>query len=741
MNTLSRPAPRAARSRRFLPLLLLLLPAPELLALEARLLRTDGRPAAGLEVSVVGRPGSVRTDKEGRFTLLPDPPLPATLVVSSDRGEIFPPLELVALPPAGQRAELVLAEAFRESVTVVGGVAPGVAASPAAATAVLGREDLDERKPQRLVDALEGVAGASRSEDGATGVPVLRGLARGRTLILLDDARVTAERRAGASATFLDPFVLGSVEIARGPGSVAYGSDAFGGVIHARPRDPVEGDPHLRWDLNQSGLADDEAAAGAEVNFDALGGAMLGEFHLREKGNSEDGDGREIHNSSARGRGGSLRWAGDTAAGRFRIGLAWDEGHDLGKPAASSTVIRASYPLEQSQRLNLGLDLPAAGGWTALEFRASLGSYRLVTERFRYAAPGVTQREDRSDVDAHDATLRFSAARPLAGGRFETGLDTSTRFGLEAIGTRQSYDADGNPTTFTTEVSIEEANRLAGGLYALWDRPINEKNSFSIGVRGDLVDTKNVGGWFGDRSTSNSSFSGHAAFTTGPFAGVTATLQVARGFRDPTLSDRYYRGISGRGFVTGNPDLEPETSRQGDATLRWTGDDGTQVALSGYLYEIDDLIERYQEGNDFYFRNRDQAEIRGLELEGAFPLPAGLVLQLAMTAIDSETKSDGRPLDGTPPFGGSLTLRWAAQDGYAWGRLNAFDDDDEAGPTEAPRPGFATVDAGVGWRFGEAIELRLIGRNLTDRHYRDSADVDAAWATGRSLSVGVLGRY
>ena len=47
-------------------------------------------------------------------------------------------------------------------------------------------------------------------------------------------------------------------------------------------------------------------------------------------------------------------------------------------------------------------------------------------------------------------------------------------------------------------------------------------------------------------------------------------MQVARGFRDPVLSDRYFRGPSGRGFITGNPDLDPETSVQFDVGVRYT---------------------------------------------------------------------------------------------------------------------------------------------------------------------------
>ena len=72
---------------------------------------------------------------------------------------------------------------------------------------------------------------------------------------------------------------------------------------------------------------------------------------------------------------------------------------------------------------------------------------------------------------------------------------------------------------------------------------------------------------------------GFGALTVGPFQGFSVTAQVSRGFRDPVLSDRYFRGPSGRGFITGNPDLEPETSLQFDLATRYTAA-RTQVAVS-----------------------------------------------------------------------------------------------------------------------------------------------------------------
>ena len=59
----------------------------------------------------------------------------------------------------------------------------------------------------------------------------------------------------------------------------------------------------------------------------------------------------------------------------------------------------------------------------------------------------------------------------------------------------------------------------------------------SAGLRGDRVETKNEGGFFGDRSTSHDALSGYTALTVGPFRDITTYFQVARGFRDPLLSE------------------------------------------------------------------------------------------------------------------------------------------------------------------------------------------------------------
>lgn len=214
-----------------------------------------------------------------------------------------------------------LEAAYRETVTVTIGATPNIEGTPASAPVVVGREELEQRKPSHVVDAIASTPGVSIRGEGPPAVPVVRGLAGGRTLLLVDDARIVAERRAGPSATFLNPLSLGSIEVSRGPGSVAYGSDALGGVVHMRPRDPIPGQPEVRYDAFASFGGSVARAVAVEGSMDLLGGALLASVHARSADDGEDANGNTIVNSGYRDRGAMLRFVRDAEWGRMRIGV------------------------------------------------------------------------------------------------------------------------------------------------------------------------------------------------------------------------------------------------------------------------------------------------------------------------------------------------------------------------------------------------------------------------------------
>ncbi|HEX2121610.1 MAG TPA: TonB-dependent receptor plug domain-containing protein, partial [Thermoanaerobaculia bacterium] len=472
------------------------------LAFDSRLVDSAGRPVAGAQVSVVGQSGAFRTDGEGRFTITPDPRFPALLLVIASNGIIYPPVRLETA--AG---EIRLDEAFRETVTVTSGVTPNIEAPPAAAPVVIGNEEIEQRKPAHVAEAIAATPGIALRGEGPPAVPVVRGLAGGRTLLIVDDARVVAERRAGPSATFIDPFILGSIEIARGPGSVAYGSDALGGIVHMRPRDPVPGETAYRYDAWTTFGGESARSAAVETSFDAFGGAVLASIHARSADDASDANGETIENSQYRDRGAMLRFVRDADWGRLRAGVLSAVAREVGAP--SIDTVQTIYPDERATLLTLALDVQPARVWTSAAIRGSLGSYSITTNRVR--ATGV----ESAAVKARDASLRFSGERAGQRSRLVTGADYVTRFDLRASG------------------SIEDAARHDLGAFVSYDTRAGDALQLAAGGRADRISSRNEGGFFGDRARSDLAFSGHLAATAGPFRNTTATLQLATGYREP----------------------------------------------------------------------------------------------------------------------------------------------------------------------------------------------------------------
>jgi len=108
--------------------------------------------------------------------------------------------------------------------------------------ALLSERDIALQNPQTAADLLSasGEVFVQKSQQGG-GSPMLRGFATNRVLLVVDGVRMnTAIFRSGnlQNVISLDPFAIEHTEVLFGPGSVAYGSDAIGGVMYFQTRSP-----------------------------------------------------------------------------------------------------------------------------------------------------------------------------------------------------------------------------------------------------------------------------------------------------------------------------------------------------------------------------------------------------------------------------------------------------------------------------------------------------------------------
>jgi iron complex outermembrane receptor protein/hemoglobin/transferrin/lactoferrin receptor protein len=721
-------------------ILLLIYSAVSAEAFQGRIVDAQGQPVAGAEITILGRAGESRTDAEGRFTWVPDPPPPFEILVIAPGGVFMKPILVERLPEGGV-LELTALPVLNEVVTVSGSAA-SIEASPAAATATLPATELQTRAPANLVQALENVPGINPVSEGQAAVPAVRGLARGRTLILLDGARVSSERRVGPSATYLDPDVIESVEVARGPGSVAYGSDAFGGVISVRTRTVAPNAPLTARASGTVGAGIPERRASAEVASGFSRGGVIVAAHTRDADDYDAPDG-EVFNSGYSDHGFLARVTYQAGDGLLSAGWQSDFGREIERPRNNSHTVRFYYPNEDSHRFTASYDQRDVAGFSRLMLTAFAGSYAQVTDQDRFATATTGRSIERADVSANDFHVRGFGERLIGNARLEVGVDVNGRYDLHALDIFEGYSLSGTAVQYTENVSIDSARRTDTGVYVSVEAAPQPVLSFGAGIRGDYVTTKNEGGYFGDRSTGNGAGSGFVSVTVGSFGGFSFTGQAARGFRDPVLSDRYFRGPSGRGFITGNPDLEPETSVQLDLGLRYTSP-RVRAATYFYHYRIDDLIERYQTTpDDFFFRNRGRAQLRGFEVESQASMGWGLSLEAGFQMARGRALDDDTYLDDIAPETFLLQLRkgFVTRDAFVQLRTAWYAEDNRPGPTEIAVPGYTLLDAAAGLSIVDQMQIRLNARNLLNELYMASQDVRTVPAPGRSASISFVFRF
>lgn len=120
----------------------------------------------------------------------------------------------------------------------------------------ISQAQIKQTNPQTAADALAANANVFvQKSQGGGGSPVLRGFEANKILLVIDGVRLNnAIYRSGhlQNAITIDPAILERMEVIFGAGSMAYGSDALGGVVHFRSRNPKLnfGDAGLKFNHN-----------------------------------------------------------------------------------------------------------------------------------------------------------------------------------------------------------------------------------------------------------------------------------------------------------------------------------------------------------------------------------------------------------------------------------------------------------------------------------------------------------
>ncbi|MDP3909972.1 MAG: TonB-dependent receptor, partial [Gemmatimonadales bacterium] len=605
---------------------------------------------------------------------------------------------------------------------------------PATSVAQVTELDIDRRAVNTVDEAIDKAPGVQLLNGqinirGSTGY--VQGL-NSRVLLLVDGVPMNQGDRGGINWDLLPVDQIERVDILKGAGSSLYGSAALGGVVNLTTRDVPAGThgrvrvtggmfadpPHPEWRFRDApglhGGLDVTTSYGSET---AAGQVTAGGRHSDGYREQDERDHRQI---AAKGRWQAtprtrLDVSGAWAVDQYDVPLSWcsrsecDDGGQVFQPFKVDTT-------------ELGARTDSRKGYVAAQART------IVSERLAWQARASWLRTHFTDV-RRSATEFAVANRIGAEVRAEShpGSERAVLVGGEA--TRSDVTSD----IFGTHSQSEFA------AYGESEQPIGAGGSarLSAGARIDFLAV--------DGGSLSAVVSPRVGATWG-----TMRASVGRGFRAPTMAERFVQ-TTALGFqIIPNPNLRPENA--------WSVELGhtsqpiaraMRVDLAIFWTEARDLIEPTlvtTGGTQIQLQNVARARIAGLDATVlAAPLPGRLTTTLGYTYLYARRRdASGGAYDTPLAFRPRHLLTLGAD--HTFTRLSLGADFRYASrPERIELEGFVdprrvavkTVDVRAGWRGGP-LDVRLLVANALGYIYNL---VPETLAPVRTVSVTAVWAY
>lgn len=534
----------------------------------------------------------------------------------------------------------------------------------------------------------------------------IRGSGGNGILILAAGVPVAAQRRAGVPVSFVEPFLLGDVNVTRGPAVVHFGPGALGGAISLEPR----------W-FGAPFASGGYATAGDEWNVAAGTGSdgfSVGVARHRA-GDTEAPNGTPLNTSYERDSA-TLQFRQRYGAFEFDALLMPSRTEDIGKSNSRYPDRQATtYPEDKHTigRLRLRHDSGIQASLYAHD--QELGTFK--------QTPGEPDEFANIASTEGGGTLQYS----WAAGNFRNNA------GIEYFGRRNvtGYDAVGTPSDRT--YSLDDGSENSWSLFAITDWQVAPRFALELGARTS---------WIEQYQQSASSDDDASAFTAGatwtPGESSRWTLNLASGYRFASLEERFYTGVTGRGEIVGNPDLASERSLGIDlGHAWWSGNWHSEIHL--WRTDVDDLIQKVEIEPDVEgYVNVGEAELRGAEVAIGWTPAANLALRADAAVVRGHDRTADQPLYGIPPLRASLEATWDLGAFTLAGRYTHRWNKKRPGFEEVERDAVDLVDAELRYRVNPDLGLRFYVRNLFDELYYATADELSTFAPERSIGVNVV---
>ncbi len=542
-------------------------------------------------------------------------------------------------------------------------------------------------KPEEVLMFVPGVAYEGKDVVGS--VPAVRGMARFRTVVFLENMKVSTEREIGPSLFYASPDVLERAEVFKG-GATVFGSDAIGGsVLYFLKGIHSQNEVKLSYNSNNGLIGTYLGYKPLENFYIGFGGYNANNYYFPDtvKGNG-------FYSPSLIGaKNSSFKKYTFTSSFSFKginASLVAFLGRDI-------------YRAYKSSSINYYPEINEFYGFLNTRF-FEMGFHRYYTLSRNIKRGDTTNNPRKGD----DLSLRVFY--PF--GDFVIGADYFGRYNVNS----EVYK---NGELQYNE--LKNATLHEYGLFALGSKRFSNLE-VSGGLRGGVYSSSNLKGV---KFAPSGHFGGVYSFGDFFIRG-----NIMASYRFPHFLETHAYSPRPRGFLKGNPDLQPEKA------LTVEGAFGSTVfELVAFGTFVRDFIEMYKvginENGDTVFSYKNLPEVATIfGVEGKGNLKFGNVyLNPGITFMEGEA---GRvKLSDVPP------LRMFLKMGYN-SRVSPFinlfyqAEAKEVAEIEEEKPQFLTVDVGLNISFGNLAGVIGI-YNLNNAIAYRSLDPSSLPQPGRSM--------
>lgn len=625
-----------------------------------------------------------------------------------------------------------------DGIVVTSTKTPEAAIDALSGTSAIDKTQFDQQfqadKASTFLNTIPGVSTSEAASDTALAINVRGLMDFGRVNVLIEGARQNFQRTGhnADGVVYIEPEMLKSVDVTRGPTSTIYGSGAIGGVVVfslldaddiLRGGETAAIRSRTRYTSNGDGMLYSQTGAVKVGNFD-----VLGQWNSRSIGNYVDGSGNDVPDSGSDTDSGLVKGRWRPAPGHEITGTFIDYNSDFTNrvaPARRDTSV-------ESEQYTLGYRF-ARPEVPLLDVSAKI--YKVHTNLAQRRLDNSSASDPAGSVRTFDIeTEGFDVTNTS---RFKFG---STKWAL-------TYGVDGfNDTVVTTDTSgfgsafTPRGDRTVGGAFVQSQVSFFDTLDIITALR---YDTYEISGGPAELEGDRVSPKVTVGYTV--LKGVTLFGTYAEGYRAPALTETLIAGIHPAAsfpfeFLP-NPNLRPEVAHNLEAGVNlkfngiWKRDDAFRGRIVAFRNKVDDFIDPtfdFSGGfpGTFQYRNIEQATIEGVEIEGMYDAKAWF-FGVSAHRIRGTNEDTGEGLYSIPADRVTLTAGFRAFDDrlMAGGRVHFVAEQDRVpssffgaiGGSSGAVPtadAYNLVDLFAQYTISDNAVLNLNIDNLFDVNYR-----------------------